>query len=331
MSAGRRSKLIRTGELDERVAALLARRRAGLLTDDKLQLAAYLGEPAARAVWAPMMPREERLVEALRASRFALIAAEVEKRWRRSLRAVRGSESPKARLVEAASREPRLRRLIPSGDGSELLMFERVTARSCLTPLTIAARDDNFLITNIHFGPRRGARLLRRGVEEAVAAAVEALPAKPRPVWRGSVWSYPQERVEAGAHCDPDDLEAWLCGLLSWGLEPLVRGVVTARLLAAGDAAPELEELRTLGQVVLDPGSRARRRGVSFLGGPHTGWLPSVVPGLWRKSSIPGFERDRFIEELTEEDGIVEGLRAALAPWALGDRDPLEEALGETA
>lgn len=334
----------RTGEIDERVAVLQARRRAGLLTDDKLHLSAYLGDPAARILWAPNTPSEEAVQAALHEEFFAGLAEEIEAGWRAWLSETLMSEPPigdepllwgrRQELVARAMDEPRLRALVPQPSG-----FSSVYLGRCTRPLLVHGKGFSARVESY------GAQLSGVGYESvtemfssaeaAIAWALEALPPAPLTVWRGGPASYPLARVRLGATNDGLDAESQIIGLLAWGERAFLYGLAALALSEAirREDAHHRRALSAIARWIIDPSEaealRAAMQGIEcdpWRGLGLDNWVYQRFAGAYWTEGFSDIDQDRMLGHVLtglDRDEALSRIRGALLPWTLGDGCPL--------
>lgn len=326
----------------ERLALLLERRRRGLLDDDKLRLAAYLGDPDARELLAGQVPSEGALRQTLDAPLFQGLEARRDRAWERAL-----TQAPDelGALLDRAAVEPRLRRLFPKA-AVNILRWSRcdqepATASPSLT-LQAGGPEPRWQATPA-FPLRSG---FGRQVEtrEAIDALLALLPARPGPVWLGDRRALPRARARLGAFNDALGPEAVLAGLSAWP-----RGIRRRAFLALArricDGRPPAERpvldraLRAYAAWILNPSltTDAARAAEGALSGcyealRHESLGPGARAAMVCASLRP--DRDPDIESalaFLAPEATLDSLLRELAPWALGDRDPLEARLSAPA
>lgn len=326
-------------DLGRRLADLLERRRAGLLADERLHLAAYLGDPAARVLWSETLPDEEELRAGPLARFFDGVEEETERSWERERAQARG---PIQRALDLAAKEPRLRRLFASGAALGLTLSWCSRDRSALHYETgfFQFRGDRW---GIHQGRHSRAEApVFSEIEPMLEALVSSLPEEPRPVWLGRREDLPLERARRGLLNDALGPEGVLAGLFAWprpitaraivALEPRLRAIWAAatrpavELRGCFDATrswlrePSQETERALNiavaalsQVALDLDSLRRMPAVAIV-------ARLVCQAPTRLDHIRGLDP---LRALISAGDILAGSARELIPWALYDEEPL--------
>jgi hypothetical protein len=308
-----------TGAQADLEALLRARLRAGALTRERLQLAAFVGDPAARAVYDP--PSEAELDAALAPTFFDGVEAEVAAAWEELRR--RLTRSPEARLIVEAARTSPLVALLPhaSSFSRATVSFRRCTGEDRDALVTIARSGEGHAVVDRAGGTELGTLV------DAVALASRHVPAT-RPVWRGHRHGLLLERLRRGAADELASAGLLLVGLAAWPGPALARAV---HALLAGADAPRHAATDAVASALrawlLDPGPDTlaavalARKAV----GPalqHPTWPVAVAAHL----SLDGDRLaignvDRLV--LPDDAALRACIRDALAPWALGLDDPL--------
>lgn len=312
----------RRDDPDARLALLLQRRRAGLLTDENLHLAAYLGDAAARTLWAPNVPSELAIEDRLRSEFFRGLKEETDAAWAAALDAPQAlsSERPQEaeRLVRSMMHEPRLRRLFPVLD-REHLSLRRATTSPLYELSVYPSIDGGFYV---HSQERNGVSAARRScatAREAALAASELLPPRPKPVWRGGLDAYPRARIRLGATNDDFDPEPWVFGLLAWGQPVFLRGllpVLVEAWLAKGWKLDRDQAFAMAARWLNGQATEPRRESEA--------WFYEMIEALPDDASDANFvDLVGGLIGAFGEEGVRERLRENLVPWALGDHDPL--------
>lgn len=305
-------------------ALLRERLRAGALTRERLHLAAWVGDPAAQAVYEP--PSEEALDRLLAPARFDGVEAEVAARWA-ALRE-RLARWPDARLIVEAARTSPLAALVPLHNHyvGAAVAFCRCTAEpEHAVVVTLLRGGTRTQATPRPFVVRTDAgEQVVETLEEAVALAAREVPAG-RPVWRGDRHALRLDRLRAGALDEPSGTGALLLALALWDGDAQARGA-HALLAAASDKGVDVvaRALRAWLQ-----GERGAREALSEAGARvhdafhyGTSWALALAE---HAATLPARPLPDWLDtwRLPDDEALRARVRDAVAPWALGLGDPL--------
>jgi hypothetical protein len=327
----------RTGAQADLEALLRERLRAGTLTRERLHLAAWVGDPAARAVYEP--PSEAELNRLVAPTCFDGVETLVETEWVELLHQWTPAEwewSPvfmkTIRTLQAARAHPVLGKLRPYTSMASVGLSRCMESWSNRTSVWIHPRDANgFTVGTYEAEKQPNARSVGRAIE----LAAQRMPSGGR-VWRGDPNALLCERVRHGALDDSPAHEERLEALGGLGARPLVRAI--RALLGAGlkvSRSPTRVPVKTLVGCLdrwcarPDPATAAAvHRAVADVEQNEGTWLTQLA--LQAGPALDGTPPPRYLLQGRWERFGDERLRAlvrdAVAPWALGLGDPIVEA-----